>query len=569
MRLLKQLIYLNLSECNLRHIPTTVWMCGSLRQLDLSRNKISLLVPDVGNLQNLMSLNLSQCNLTTLPAEIGFCYSLEEIILMANQIDMLPETLKDCRNLKFLKMSYRSFNILLDSYMENLISKGQIKSEHIPMVIFELENLSALDLKHTKINNLPENNLKNLKELYLDWNYFDNFSQQQNVMQSLMAPPMSSSTNLSRQTEYPPLSTIAGSTSSVLSNTQVTFSALTPMSASLTILTVSNNLLKEIPAELMCLTNLELLDLSFNTIQKIPKNLNLLVRLKELYLNNNSLTMLHASIGALKNLTKLALHHNEIADFFEDTSPKAQFKNSISSMGRTSLSKDYLVNENKMLGLPETLFELVELKYLDLSYNKLTQISPKICNLVNLKHAHSYDKLKDKHGLWLIGNPLKIPPKEIWQTQNIKKIYNYLAGYVQRNLNYVYYSKVIFLGKSSVGKSQLVDAFFMNTVLPASQQQQQLESVSIDDLNKKLEPDDDDDIVFVEKSLVFSNEDIGATAATPAANDGAVTNRSTKNQDNSLTSSKANLTSQSRNMASRVSGKKCLSYIIKSLVIYF
>ena len=537
MRLLKQLTYFNISECNLRHIPTTVWMCVSIRHLDLSRNKISLLVPEVGNLQNLMRLNLSQCNLTTLPAEIGFCSNIEEIILMANQIDMLPETLKDCKNLKILKMSYRSFNILLDSYMENLISKGQIKSEHIPIVTFELENLRVLDLKHTKINNLPENNLRNLKELYLDWNYFDNFTQQQNVMQSMIAPPMSSSTNLSQLTDYPPLSTIAGSSLSIISSsgpTQPPASILNTMSTNLSVLTISNNLLKEIPPELMCLNNLEILDLSFNMISKIPKNLSLLIKLKELYLNNNCLLMLHSSIGALKNLAKLTLNNNEIVDFYEEPSKN---KNTISSLGRKSLP-----NEQKIACLPESLFELIELNYLDLSYNKLTQVSPKICNLLNMKKAHSYDKLNNKIGLWLIGNPLKIPPKQIWQTQNIKKIFGYLASYVQRNLNYVYYSKMIFMGKTSVGKSQLIDSFFMNTCLPSSQQQQQAESFSIDDLNKDI----DDDVMVKSQSLANDENDVA---------DGALTSRSNKNQRmSSMNTSMQRITS--RDLASRISSIK-------------
>lgn len=167
MRLLKNLTYLSVSECNLRYIPTTVWLCISLKILDLSRNKIGLLVPDIGNLQNLVHLNLSQCNLTTLPGEIGFCTDLAEIVLMANQVESLPDSLKDCKNLEQLKMSYRTFSSLLDTYMENLISKGQIKSEHVPVVVFELEKLTNLDLKHTKVNSLPENNLKNLQELFL------------------------------------------------------------------------------------------------------------------------------------------------------------------------------------------------------------------------------------------------------------------------------------------------------------------------------------------------------------------------------------------------------------------
>ena len=80
MKLLVNLKHLNISECNLRHIALTVWLCTSLESLDISRNKLGLLVPDVGNLQNLESINLSQCNLTTLPGEISkFLYKLQNL----------------------------------------------------------------------------------------------------------------------------------------------------------------------------------------------------------------------------------------------------------------------------------------------------------------------------------------------------------------------------------------------------------------------------------------------------------------------------------------------------------
>ena len=378
MRTLKNLKFLSLSECYLRTIPTTVWLCVSIQILDLSRNKIGLLVPDVGNLQNLKTLNISQCNLTTLPGEIGFCLNLEDIILMANQIDSLPDNLKDCKNLKQLRLSFRSFNTLLDSYMENLISKGQIKSEHIPMVTFELQSLMYLDLKSTKSNHISENSLIGLKELYLDNNYFDRFSE----------------------------------------------GVLQPMSNSLKVLTMSNNLLKEIPVEINCLLNLDTLDLSHNFITQITNN-SKLINLKELDLSNNKLAILNDNVKYFKNLKKLNLLNNELHQ------------------------------------LSENLFNLENLTYLDLSYNHLVKISANISKLKFITCSHLYDNL-NKTGLWLIGNPLKIPSKEVWQTTQVQNIYDYVTGYNQKHLDYLYYSKLVFLGVSGVGKSKLVDSFFNN-----------------------------------------------------------------------------------------------------------
>ncbi len=123
---LVKLKYLSISECNLRFLPSTLWMITSLNTLDLSRNKLGLIVPDIGNLSNLNFLYLSQCHITTLPSEIAFCSELIEIMLMANQIESLPDTLKECKMLKYLRMSFRTFSTLLDTYMENLISKGRL-----------------------------------------------------------------------------------------------------------------------------------------------------------------------------------------------------------------------------------------------------------------------------------------------------------------------------------------------------------------------------------------------------------------------------------------------------------
>ena len=379
MRHLTNLKYLNLSECNLRYIPVSVWLCESLEILDLSRNKIGLLVPDIGNLQRLVTLNVSQCNLTTLPAEIGFCVSIKEIFMMTNQIENLPDALKDCKHLESLRFSYRSFSLLLDSYMENLISKGQIKSEHIPLVVFELEKLTSLDLKCTKINNLPDNNLRSIQCLNLDYNFISAFNE----------------------------------------------NVLSPMVSSLRTLTMSNNLLREIPAELNCLVNLEVLDLSFNSIQLLA-NISKLVKLKELYIGNNKLISVNSNVKHLINLRKLALNENEITE------------------------------------LSEFVFALQYLNYLDLSNNKLSRISPSIINLKFLTSAHSYER-EDKTGLWLLGNPLKVPAKDIWQTTNINKIFHYLSTYEQRHLDRVYYSKLVFLGASGCGKSALVDSFFSIT----------------------------------------------------------------------------------------------------------
>ncbi len=350
-------------------------MCASLETLDLSRNKISLVVPDIGNLQNLLYINLSQCNLTTLPNEIGFCAELKEIILMGNQIESLPDSLKECDNLEVLRLSYRNFSTMLDSYMDNLIFKGQIKSEHIPPVVFDLAKMTNLDLKHTKINTIPDNNLCGMLELNLDFNY---------------------------------ISTLAENSMKSMTNIRI--------------LTLSNNFLNEIPAEINNLLSLEVLDLSCNTITEITNNSNL-KNLKELNLSSNRLNGVNDNIKYFKGLQKLRLEKNAISE------------------------------------LSEELYELDMLFYLDLCYNRIIRLSEKLVRLKSLKLAHSYIKL-ERTGLWLIGNPLKIPSSDYWSTTHMEKMHNYLSSYIQRNLDYVFYSKLVFIGLPNTGKSSLIDSFY-------------------------------------------------------------------------------------------------------------
>ena len=46
---LNRMEVLNISECNLPFLPPVIWKLTTLRELDISRNKINILVPEVGD----------------------------------------------------------------------------------------------------------------------------------------------------------------------------------------------------------------------------------------------------------------------------------------------------------------------------------------------------------------------------------------------------------------------------------------------------------------------------------------------------------------------------------------
>lgn len=252
-----------------------------------------------------------------------------------------------------------------------------------------MESLSELDLKSTKINHFPEHNLRLLRHLYLDNNYFDSLAD----------------------------------------------SNLRLAEATLVELTLSHNILHEIPDEIYHLVNLQLLDLSHNKITTLGDRHLELAHLKHLFLHNNSLTRLNPEAEAstssplshLTSLESLTLDHNQLT---------------------------------QLLDL-ELFDNLLNLTYLDLSYNNLTHISSRITQLTRLQSAHLYTKF-EKRGLWLMGNPnLVVPPKEVWQTADVTKIFAYMASYEQRSLNFVYYARLVFVGEPKFERrAQLVDALF-------------------------------------------------------------------------------------------------------------
>ncbi|CAF1183875.1 unnamed protein product [Rotaria sordida] len=301
---LKSLKTLILSECALKYIPVAVWNVVSLQTLDLSRNKVGYIVGDIGNLSDIRHLRLSHMDLDTLPPEIGFCDKLETIDLTENPIDNLPETLVECRQLYEFKINYKTFYKLLDAYMLQLIEEGKIRSEHIPQVIFELENLRILDLNNTKINSISnEHMLLNLTELYLSNNSFFDIPEAICTIEKLKILDMSHNriptipeyfikmkqleivnfsynklTLLSKIFAYLPILKELIISHNKLDTIENEFSK----TQSLLTLDLSYNNLKYLPDELCELAQLETLDLRYNKLEYLPSNIRHMIGLKSM-----------------------------------------------------------------------------------------------------------------------------------------------------------------------------------------------------------------------------------------------------------------------------------------------
>ncbi|KAK6190159.1 hypothetical protein SNE40_002085 [Patella caerulea] len=284
---LTQLQELKISECNLPFIPPAIWTLCNLKVLDVSRNKINMLLPEVGNLVALQKLNLQQTNITSLPQEIAYCQELEEILLWGNSIESLPETLPEMPKLRKLAINYRSFCSVVDSYMENLLRKGQIRSEHIPNVVFELPALECLDLESTKINHLPDIYNVNLQEFYVSKNFLQNVPDTIYNLKHLRVIDLSHNLIMKIPDDLGQL-------------------------RSLTFLKLNNNLFEKVPVAIGKLSNLETLDMSNNRIRHLPPEIRSLCRLHTLLLENNNLQALPDSICELTRLETLDVTNNSL-----------------------------------------------------------------------------------------------------------------------------------------------------------------------------------------------------------------------------------------------------------------
>lgn len=292
-------------------------------------------------------------------------------MLWGNALDNLPDTLKEMPSLTLLALNFRSFSAVVDDYMANLLQKGQIQSEHIPPVVFEIPSLNTLDLEATKLNTLPAALNSKLTELCLARNYFR---------------------------EVP-----------------VCVTKL----RHLRVLDLSDNLISTVSDEVRKLRALKRLNLRNNTISALPKAVTRMHHLIELNMGGNSLVTLPPEIGELKRLRKLILDRNQLQC------------------------------------LPESIATLNDLDTLDLTKNRLRELPTCLYQMQSLSALHVYRQLH-KHGLWLHQNPLIVPPPQVWQTDDIRAIYDYLRRYEIRQTADLQRLKVIVLGARQCGKTSLV-----------------------------------------------------------------------------------------------------------------
>ena len=131
----------------------------TLRNLDLSDNRITILPSNIGNFKSLKTLNLGNNRINQLPPQIGQLVKLEILSLNGNQISQLPDTIANAKNLKELNLHANRF-------------------QKFPMVLTKLRKLDVVDLSSNNITNIQNDEISELQltELNLNQNQLSSLS---------------------------------------------------------------------------------------------------------------------------------------------------------------------------------------------------------------------------------------------------------------------------------------------------------------------------------------------------------------------------------------------------------
>jgi len=150
---LEKLVDIDLSQNDLPKVPSLLYSLPSLKRINLSDNKITELITDLGDFwKNLESINLARNNLKSLPASICKMFKLKKLFLSCNQLDFdgIPSGIGKLSNLQVFDASHNN----LEMIPEGVVRCGRLKrlllSNNrlitLPDAIHLLSDIEKLDL---------------------------------------------------------------------------------------------------------------------------------------------------------------------------------------------------------------------------------------------------------------------------------------------------------------------------------------------------------------------------------------------------------------------------------------
>ncbi|MFW9873695.1 MAG: leucine-rich repeat domain-containing protein [Candidatus Thorarchaeota archaeon] len=416
---INNLKYFNLDNYNLsilnNEIQETISNLNNLKELKLSGNNISQIIPDLKKLENLELLNLSDNKIEHFSKDIITSKNLRTINLSNNSLLELPEISVQLNLLEQIDLSNNNFS-------------------KIPNINNFARNLKILNLSSNKIQSVgnPINRMEKIEEIYLGKNLIKTI--ERNVFNNtLLLRIIDLSNNYLREINFD---------FSPLNNLKRFYLYGNPISKHRNIYTIIQKIIKNrnfkniIKDEKLVLayfeilineseliyeiegSNITKLKLPFQDISQLPENIGYLTELRVLDIKGNKLKSLPKSFEKLTKLETLDLSLNYGINLPNDFSIYSKLKDL--NIGSCNLPK-----------ILDSLVELKNLKNLNISGNRITSIHPKIGNLEYLEKLDlSYNVLEEiqlpllelkslKH-LNLAGNKIHEIPDDISTLRNLE-----------------------------------------------------------------------------------------------------------------------------------------------------
>ncbi|KAL9702468.1 hypothetical protein quinque_005986 [Culex quinquefasciatus] len=382
---------------------TTTGVLPFVRGIDFTYNDFSdgKFPKNIKHMSGVQWLKLDRTGIDTIPEEMGRLMKLEHLSMKNNQLEKLYGELTDLTCLRSLNMR-----------------RNNIKSSGIPNELFDLEELTTLDLSHNKLKEVPEGleKAKSLLVLNLSNNQIESIPPSLFInLTDLLFLDLS---NNKLETLPPQTRRLSNLQTLILNDNPLELFQLRQLPSLQNLICIqmrnTQRTLANFPTSLDSLSNLQELDLSQNALSKIPDALYNLFNLKRLNLNDNVITEISPSLENLSKLETLNLSRNQLV-FLPATLCKLQclrrlyindnqlnFEGIPSSIGKLSALEVFSASNNQLEMVPEGLCRCGSLKKLNLSSNKLITL-PEAIHL-----------LTDMEQLDLRNNPdLVMPPKPV------------------------------------------------------------------------------------------------------------------------------------------------------------
>lgn len=156
-------------ENNNKSIDENIYKNKLLNLIEIAKTGLTLLSPQLGNMENMANLLIHTNNLTSVPEQIGQLKHLKNLNLSNNKLTELPQSLKNCKELFTINLS--------GNQLTSLFPVG------------DLVKLAVIDINRNNFSKLPEDldsaKLENLSQINASYNQLNELSDKLNELPSL------------------------------------------------------------------------------------------------------------------------------------------------------------------------------------------------------------------------------------------------------------------------------------------------------------------------------------------------------------------------------------------------